>query len=44
VTGRGNAESPGKWSLAGFERDIEDLEVIAAWLVNERGYEIDTVV
>lgn len=41
---RGNAETPGEWSLAAFERDVEDLQVVARHLREELGYQIDLVV
>jgi len=41
---RGNAESPASWSISGFDRDIEDLEIVAEWLMRERNYNVDLVI
>jgi hypothetical protein len=41
---RGNHESPGPFTLGHLERDIEDLVVVAKYLREVEGYQIDMIV
>lgn len=41
--GRGNHETPGEWSMAGFPKDVDDLRVVAKYLRDELNYEIETI-
>ena len=41
---RGNHETPGKWHFGQFENDVDDLEVVVAYLAKEFGYIVDMLV
>ena len=40
---RGNHETPGEWSMAGFPKDVDDLRVVARYLREKLNYEIETI-
>lgn len=33
-----NDESPGEWTMSGFDEDLEDLKDVVDWLYREWGY------
>ncbi len=41
---RGNHETPGTWTFAGFSQDVTDLEVVVEYLKKEYGYVVDMLV
>ncbi|KLO05842.1 alpha/beta-hydrolase [Schizopora paradoxa] len=41
---RGNHETGGTWKMADFPNDVEDIQVVADYLIQEYGYVIDLVI
>ncbi|EIN12490.1 ectomycorrhiza-regulated esterase [Punctularia strigosozonata HHB-11173 SS5] len=41
---RGNHETPGTWNTGALAEDVEDLQVVADYLIKEFGYVIDLLV